>query len=408
MGRFLWNYTKKTDMFYIALCVASSVFAVIILISIGVTTIGGFTTDALTGEISGLGGYSRAFTQAVASLGGLFVAIIISQFDYRHVVKLWPVHVALTWGLVLPTLIFDNKVLGPLTIGYSNGTENTSWYLIGGFSLQPSELAKISFILTFAMHLNNVRLHINEPKELAKLLLHMAIPAAIIQVQGDTGTALIFLIIGACMLFMAGLSWKYIAAGATTAGVGLLLAFAFFSESIGKNYQWLRIQAVLDPENNTGWATTDLIYETYTYQQQRGEISIGSGQIFGRGLFSGDYYYVPYVWNDFVLSWIGSATGFIGASLVLLGLFLIVFRTLSTGLRSEDLLGTYICTGIAGAMLAQIFVNVGMNLGLMPVIGITLPFYSAGGSSVAMLYISVGIVLSVYIHNQKTLFGNET
>ncbi len=407
MGKFLWDYAKKTDLLYLLLCVGSSAFAVLILVSIGVTTIGGFTLDASTGEIAGLGGYSRAFTQAAASLGGLLVAVIISKFDYRHLVKLWPLHVALTWGLVFPTLFFDNKTIGPLTIGYSNGTENTSWYLIGGLSLQPTELAKISFILTFAMHLNNVRTRINEPKELAKLLLHMAIPAVIVQVQGDTGTALIFLIIGAFMLFMGGLSWKYIMAGASAALVAGVAAFAFFSDSIGKNYQWLRIQAVLDPDNSTGWATTDAIYETYTYQQLRGEISIGAGQIFGRGLFSGDYYYVPYVWNDFVLSWIGSATGFIGCALVLTVLFCIIFRTLRTGLRSEDLLGTYICTGVAAAMLAQIFVNVGMNIGVMPVIGITLPFYSAGGSSVAMLYISIGIVLSVYMHNQKSLFGNE-
>ncbi len=408
MSRFLWDYAKKTDMFYLLLCAGSSVFAVTVLISIGVTTIGGFTLDAATGEIAGLGGYSRAFTQAAASLGGLIFAIFISNFDYRHLVKLWPVHVLLTWGLVLPTLLFDNKTFGPLTIGYSNGTENTSWYLIAGFSLQPTELAKISFILTFAMHLNNVRTRINEPKELAKLILHMLIPAVIVQIQGDTGTALIFLIMGACMLFMAGLSWKYIMAGATVAVTALVTAFAFFSDSIGKNYQWLRIQAVLDPSNSTGWAATDAIYELYTYQQLRGETSIGAGQLFGRGLFSGDYYYVPYVWNDFVFSWIGASTGFIGCALVLVVLFLIVFRTLNTGLRSEDLLGTYICTGVAAAMLAQIFVNVGMNVGLMPVIGITLPFYSAGGSSVAMLYISIGIVLSVYMHNKKTLFGNET
>ncbi len=406
MGKFLWDYGKRTDLLYLCMCVGSSVFAVVILVSIGVTTLGGFSVDAVTGEISGLGGYQRAVVQAVASAGGLLAAVIISNFDYRNLVKLWPVHVALTWGMVLPTLFFDNFKIGALTIGYSNGTENTSWYSFAGFTFQPTELAKISFILTFAMHLNNVRQHLNEPKELAKLLLHMMVPALIIHFQGDDGTAVIFLIIGAFMLFMGGLSWKYIIAAIIAGSSAVALAFTFFSDSIGKSYQWLRIQALLDPSNSTGWAATTTIYEQYTYQQSRGEISIGAGQIFGRGLFSGEYYYVPYVWNDFVFSWIGHATGFIGCVCVLAVLIFIVIRTLQTGLASEDLLGTYICTGIAGAMLAQIFVNVGMNLRVLPVVGITLPFYSAGGSSVAMLYISVGLVLSVFMHNKKTLFSD--
>ena len=102
-------------------------------------------------------------------------------------------HVVLTWGLVLPTLFIRNVSVGPLTIGYNAGdTDNYSWYKLGGFTFQPTELAKISFILTFAMHLNNVRSHINEPKELAKLLLHLLVPIAIIHVQGDDGTAIIY------------------------------------------------------------------------------------------------------------------------------------------------------------------------------------------------------------------------
>jgi rod shape determining protein RodA len=99
--------------------------------------------------------------------------------------------------------------------------------------------------------------------------------------------------------------------------------------------------------------------------------------------------------------------GFVGCAIVLGVLFALVVKTFATGIRSEDMLGTYICAGIGGALLAQIAVNVGMNLWLLPVIGITLPFYSAGGSSVLMLYICVGLVLSVYMHNQKNLFSGN-
>ena len=122
-------------------------------------------------------------------------------------------------------------------------------------------------------------------------------------------------------------------------------------------------------------------------------------------LFGGSYYSVPNAHNDFVLSWIGNATGFVGCCVVLGILFALVCKTFATGARSEDMLGSFICAGIGGALMAQIAVNVGMNLRVLPVIGVTLPFYSAGGSSVLMLYICVGLVLSVYMHNTKKLFG---
>ena len=114
---------------------------------------------------------------------------------------------------------------------------------------------------------------------------------------------------------------------------------------------------------------------------------------------------VPNAHNDFILSWIGNVAGFVGCCVVLGVLLALVIKTFATGARSEDLLGSYICAGIGGALMAQIAVNVGMNLRVLPVIGVTLPFYSAGGSSVLMLYICVGLVLSVYSHNTKSLFS---
>ena len=400
------RYFKRTDKVYLLLCIFSSVMACVALSSWAAKQGSGFAVDELTGQITGIGDYRRALVQGVSALIGIVVALLLSNVDYRSLVKVWPVHVALTWGLVLPTLFIRNVTVGPLTIGYNAGdTDNYSWYKLGGFTLQPTELAKISFILTFAMHLNNVRGRINEPKELGKLLLHLAIPILIIHVQGDDGTAIIYAIIGCSMMFAAGLSWKYIIGALAAAGMAMAAAFAFFSDKIGKGYQWYRILAVLDPENKTGWAPSEAIWKNIIYQQQRGEIALGSGGIFGNGLFGGGYYSVPNAHNDFIFSWIGNVTGFVGCCVVLGVLFAIVIKTFLTGARSEDLLGTFICAGIGGALMAQIAVNVGMNLRVLPVIGVTLPFYSAGGSSVMMLYICVGLVLSVYIHNTKKLFG---
>ena len=354
------RYFKRTDKTYLLLCIFSSVMAVTALSSWAAKQGNGFAVDEITGQITGLGDYRRAAVQAGAALIGLVIAVLLSNIDYRSLVKVWPVHVALTWGMVLPTLVLRNVSIGPLTIGYNAGdTDNYSWYKLGGFTLQPTELAKISFILTFAMHLNNV--------------------------QGDDGTAIIYAIIGCCMMFAAGLSWKYILGAVSAAAVAMATAFAFFSDKIGKGYQWYRILAVIDPDNKTGWAPSETIWKNIIYQQQRGEIALGSGGIFGNGLFGGSYYSVPNAHNDFILSWIGNAAGFVGCCVVLGVLFALVIKTFLTG--------------------AQIAVNVGMNLRVLPVIGVTLPFYSAGGSSVLMLYICVGLVLSVYTHNTKKLFG---
>lgn len=400
------RYFKRTDKTYLLLCIFSSAMAVLMLASWAAKQGSGFATDEATGAITGIGDYRRALVQAAAAAIGILLAVLLSNVDYRSLVKVWPVHVVATWGMVLPTLFIRNVKIGPLTIGYNAGdTDNYSWYKLGGFTFQPTELAKISFILTFAMHLNNVRDRINEPKELGKLLLHMLVPIAIIHVQGDDGTAIIYGIIACCMMFSAGLSWKYIISALAACIAAVAVVFGFFSDKIGKGYQWYRILAVIDPENTTGWAPSETVWKNIIYQQQRGEIALGSGGIFGNGLFSGDYYSIPNAHNDFILSWIGNATGFVGCCLVLGVLLAIVVKTFATGVRSEDMLGTFICAGIGGALMAQIAVNVGMNLRVLPVIGVTLPFYSAGGSSVLMLYICVGLVLSVYMHNKKTLFS---
>ena len=400
------RYWKRTDKTYLLLCILSSSFAVLALSSWAAKQGSGFALDDVTGQIVGVGDYRRAVVQAGAAAIGLCVAVLLSNIDYRSLVKVWPVHVAVTWGMVLPTLFIRNVTVGPLTIGYHAGdTDNYSWYKQSSFTIQPTELAKNNIILTFAMHLNNVRGKINEPKELGKLLLHMLVPILIIHIQGDDGTAIIYGIIACCMMFSAGLSWKYIIGAISAAAAAVAVAFGFFSDKIGKGYQWYRILAVIDPENKTGWAPSETVWKNIIYQQQRGEIALGSGGIFGNGIFGGSYYSVPNAHNDFVLSWIGNATGFVGCCVVLGILFALVCKTFATGARSEDMLGSFICAGIGGALMAQIAVNVGMNLRVLPVIGVTLPFYSAGGSSVLMLYICVGLVLSVYMHNTKKLFG---
>ena len=390
------QYLKATDLVYLGLCLLCSVLSVLVLTSIGRYLLGGFVVDELEGQITGLGGYRYAVVQAVAMVVGAACAIFLSCIDYRALVRIWPVHSILTLGLVLPTLVLHNVKIGPLTIGYSpEGTDNFSWYKLGGVTFQPAELLKISFILTFAMHLEQVRDHINEPRTLVRLLAHMALPVLLIHIQGDDGSAMVFAAIGCMMLFVAGLSWKYVLSAIALAAAAGGIVLAFFSDKLLKSYQVLRILAVIYPD--------DPAYRDITLQQNQGKISIGAGEIFGRGLFSDKHHYVANAFNDFIFAYMAEAIGFIGCCVVLGVLFAIVSRTLLTGLRSQDKLGTYICTGVFAAMAWQVVINLGMNLGVLPVIGVTLPFFSGGGTSMLMLYLCVGIVMSVYIHNKKNL-----
>ena len=172
----------------------------------------------------------------------------------------------------------------------------------------------------------------------------------------------------------------------------------FFQDKVFKNYQYQRIMALFHMD--------DPAYADITLQQNKGLISIGAGRIFGRGLFNEYHNYVPKAENDFIFSYIAESIGFVGCVLVLGALFAIAIKTLTTGLRSQDKLGTYICTGVFAAMAWQVIINLGMNLAVLPVIGVTLPFFSGGGTSALMMYLCVGLVLSVYMHNKKSLFDH--
>lgn len=373
------RYLRQIDGIFLALCAACSVLSVVTLVSIGHNQ---------------LGSINKASVQFIASALGILLALIVSTVDYRALARAWPLHAVLAWGMVLPTLLLHNVRLGFLTVGYdAGGTSNYSWYRVGGMTFQPAELAKISFILTLALHLSQVRGQVHRPKNLLLLFVHIALPAAAIHVQGDDGTALVFLGIGLVMLYAGGLS-HWLVAGGLTAGVVGGAALLTLRPGILKGYQFKRILAVLTPDDP---ALADI-----TYQQNKGAMAIGTGGLTGQGLLSGEHIFVPNAWNDFIFAYLANVLGFLGAAAVLLLLFALCLRTLRTGLQCPDALGCNICVGIFAALFLQCVINIGMNLQVLPVIGVTLPFFSAGGSSVVMMYLCVGIVLSVGMNTRRS------
>ena len=238
-----------------------------------------------------------------------------------------------------------------------------------------------------------MRGQVNKPKTWLLLLRHIGLPAAAIHVQGDDGTALVFLGIGLVMLYAGGLS-HWLVAGGLTVGVVGGAALLTLRPGILKGYQFKRILAVLTPDDP---ALADI-----TYQQNKGAMAIGTGGLTGQGLLSGEHIFVPNAWNDFIFAYLANVLGFLGAAAVLLLLFALCLRTLRTGLQCSDALGCNICVGIFAALFLQCVINIAMNLQVLPVIGVTLPFFSAGGSSVVMMYLCVGIVLSVGMNTRRS------
>ena len=377
MYKLIRRYLRRVDGGYLALCAVCSALSILVLVSIGQTQ---------------LGSNSKASVQLLSTLFGLLLAVVFSTVDYRALARAWPLHGTAAWGIVLPTLFLHNFRAGFVTIGYdAGGTSNYSWYRVGGMTFQPAELAKISFILTFALHISRVRDHINRPKTLLLLLAHLLAPAAVIHLQGDDGTALVFLGVGLIMLYAGGLS-HWLVGGGLAAAVGGAAALLALRPGILKGYQFKRILAVLTPDDP---ALADI-----AYQQNKGAMAIGTGGLTGQGLFDGEPIFVPNAWNDFVFAYTANVLGFVGAAAVLVLLAALCLRTLNTARSAPDALGSHICVGVFAALLLQTVLNLGMNLQVLPVIGVTLPFFSAGGSSALMMYLCVGIVLSVRAHSR--------
>ena len=323
--------------------------------------------------------------QAVAIVLGLIVALFLSNIDYNVMTRLWKLHAPLAVGLVLLTFVIG---VAP----NPSAPTDKAWLDLGITTFQPSELLKLSFILTFSLHLSHVGSEINRLKNFLLLCLHALAPFALIVIQSDFGTAMVFLMIFVVMMFTAGLSWRLIAVGIVAAAAVAPIAWMYLLPDFLKS----RFLAAQNPElyltgDGKGW------------QQYLGRIALGSGQLSGRGLFKQDsLYYVPEAHNDFIFSYIGQTMGFIGCLAALLLLTALCVKILLTARAAKDAEGTLICCGVFAMLFFQIVVNIGMVLCIFPVVGVTLPFLSAGGTSAVVNYMAIGLVLSVYRKNKKT------
>lgn len=363
-------FIKETDKLLFFSCIAASLFGLLMVYS-------ATRCDLAEGEL-----FSRDFLiMLIAVVLGVGMCLVISYFNYEVFTRYW-----LFIGAVC---IIALLLLFPFGSGPLSRPDARTWIRFGDlFSIQPSEFVKIGFIITFSVHLERLRDKLNRFWSVAQLGLHALIPTALVLLTGDMGSALVFLIIAVIMLFIGGVHWGYFLGGFALLCAAVPLVWTFVFSSIQKN----RFLALIYPE----------LYPNIIYQQQNGINAIGSGGITGQGLFQGAYTQagtVPESQNDFIFTAIGEELGFIGCLAALGLLCLISVRLILIGRKSRERSTNLICCGMAAMIISQTVINVGMCLMLMPVIGITLPFFSAGGSSNLGVYLGIGLALSIYRHN---------
>lgn len=329
------------------------------------------------------GEYNFLQTQIIAIATGLVSAIIISAADYKYIIKKWYFAAIISFILAGLVFVFGIQVAG---------TDDTAWIQIGSLTIQPSEFIKICFIITFTKHLTYL-----EEKDMLKsfvgvitLVLHAMIPMIIIHMQGDDGTVLIFALIFLFMSFIAGVQLRYFAILGGILLVSVPLIWNLFMNDDQRN----RLLALFDIDGNA--------MTTYGWQQYQGKVSISSGSLFGKGLFNGprvEHGIVPEQENDFIFTVAGEELGFIGCIAIMIILLLIMIRILINAKQTNDMSGKLLCSGAFAIISSQTIINIGMVLGFFPVIGITLPLFSAGGTSALATLICLGLVQSVRTHN---------
>ena len=365
------RFIAETDKLLLALITAASIFGVIMVYS---TT----RCDLEDGQL-----FTRdATVMLIAAVLGIFLTLFISAFDYELIMKMWPIIGIFCIGLMAVTLIFGAAP--------EARPDSKCWLKFGSIYFQSSELVKIGYIITFSMHLELCKDNINKPLSILLLGIHAMIPIGLVVLTNDMGSALVFIFMTIGMLFFAGLHWGFFAGGTVLAIAASPLVWLYLFNP----YQRNRFLALFDPDE----------FAAESYQQLTGLKALGSGGFFGEGLFKGVFTQngtVPESQNDMIFTAIGEETGFFGCMIALLLLFCIIYKMIVIGKKSRDFSSQIACYGMAVMIVSQVLINIGMCLMVMPVIGITLPFFSAGGSSTLCLYIGLGLIFSIYRHNSS-------
>lgn len=315
---------------------------------------------------------------------GLVLALAFARADYRMLgVLSVGLYIASVSALVF-VLLFGDATYG-----------SRRWIEVGGTPIQPSEIAKLVVIVALAKYFSDREEAIRTWRVLLTSLVIAAIPAALVFAEPDLGSAVVFAAIWLGMVIVAGARWSQIFAVIGSAAI----AVPFFFIGLVTDYQRERIALWLDPERDPQGAGFNIL---------QGRISIGSGGFWGKGLTQGSQTQLDYLrteTTDYVFSVLGEELGFFGAMLLFALFVVLIWRGLRAAELSKDMFGRLIATGLVIYILLQAFINVAVNVGLLPVTGIPLPFVSQGGSSLITLFIGLGILESILLRHRRFSIG---
>lgn len=350
--------------------------AVLLLTAYGILAIRSAVTGAPAFE-------SFPQRQVVFALIGLVVMVIMASIDYRILTSShWYIY-----GLIILSLV------GVYLVGVINNASRR-WIDVGITNIQPSEFGRIFLIVTLAQFLVHRQNEVGRFSNTLISLLYVGIPIGLVFIQPDLGMSILFITIWFVLIWLAGLPLSHFAVLATLAVIAIIMLYPSLAE-----YQRERIIAFVDPEA--------LPEQSFNIEQAL--ISIGSGGWFGKGYLQGTQSQLGFLrvqHTDFIFSVITEELGLIFGALVVLGLMaFILMRILRVANKTPDPAGKFIAAGVATVLFFQTVVSVGMNLRILPVTGLTLPFVSYGGSSLVTLYMGIGVVQSVLMRHRKQEFG---
>ena len=331
-------------------------------------------------------GFAYARNQLLALVLGLICVGIISMIDYDMLIeRIEYVFFGTSVLLLIIVILFGEGEMG-----------NENWISIPiiNLNIQPTEFVKITFIINFSRHLDRLKHKINHPLSVLQILIHGGLIAGLVVVSGDDGMALVYLAIMAVMVFCAGISLWYIAGAAVVAIIVFPILWEYMEE-----YQQQRILVGFNP---------DLDPSDKGYQSIKSRECIISGGFRGAGFSGGTRYFsLPAAQSDCLFSVLAEKFGFIGTFTYIILISIFIWRIILLAKNCRKNYASYICMGMVGMLLAQTLENIGMCLAIMPVVGITLPFFSYGGSSMLSMYMCLGVLQSISSHNHKYYFERE-
>jgi rod shape determining protein RodA len=328
---------------------------------------------------------NHIFGSSYATRQGLFLLIaplvvgVIMAFPYEILRQRAELFYWISFALLTITTVFNR----------AQGVK--AWMdIIWGYTIQPSEFAKLAMILILAKNLSKQDKPLADFRSFSRVFLMVMIPGLVILLQGETGSLLVIIFLFAVMMYFSNVSLKTLGILAAIAILGILAVYGFMVATGSTDYRLARI---------AGWLNPELYASDDAYQQTMSKMAIGSGGFSGIGMFKNgaisQLNYVPADWTDFIYSTIGETWGFVGCVSVLVVYVLILLRMLHLAWYTRDKFGKLIICGVMGMLLFHVLENIAMTLGLMPITGIPLPFLSYGGSNMMTNMGGIGLVLNV-------------